>query len=76
MALHIVYNTQSLKESILKAVNLGGDADTLGAVTGTLAGAIYGIDFEFINNYYNVVSKWDENKALLRAYKLFHKQNL
>lgn len=44
MALHILYNTFSYKEAILKAINLGGDADTLGAITGYLAGSYYGFD--------------------------------
>ena len=29
---------------MVKAVNLGGDADTIGAITGGLAGALYGYD--------------------------------
>ena len=32
----------SFKEAIIKAVNLGGDADTLGAIVGMIAGAFYG----------------------------------
>ncbi len=35
--------TNSVKEAILKAVNLGGDTDTIGALTGGLAGSFYGI---------------------------------
>ncbi len=35
-------NSGSFKEAILKAVNLGGDADTTGCVTGGLAGCSYG----------------------------------
>jgi len=31
-------------EGLLKAVNLGGDADTVGAIYGQLAGAYYGLD--------------------------------
>lgn len=42
MALHIVYFSSSFKESILKAVNMGGDADTVGAITGQIAGAMWG----------------------------------
>lgn len=42
MSLHILYFTNSYNEAILKAVNLGGDDDTVGAVTGLLAGAYYG----------------------------------
>jgi len=33
---------ESFIESVLTAVNLGNDADTVGAVTGKLAGAYYG----------------------------------
>jgi ADP-ribosyl-[dinitrogen reductase] hydrolase len=35
--------TQSYKEAVLKAVNLGGDTDTTGAVVGGLAGLYYGM---------------------------------
>ena len=35
--------TNSFKESVLKAVNLGEDTDTIGAITGTLAGAKYSL---------------------------------
>jgi len=36
--------TSSFSESVLKAVNLGDDADTTAAVTGGLAGLVYGAD--------------------------------
>ncbi len=36
--------TKSYKEAVLKAVNLGQDTDTTGAVTGGLAGLLYGFD--------------------------------
>lgn len=39
-----VGTTDSFKSAILKAVNLGGDTDTIGAITGTLAGALYKIE--------------------------------
>lgn len=42
MSLHILYHTKSWKEAVLKAVNLGGDADTVAAITGMLAGFLYG----------------------------------
>lgn len=35
-------NTKSYKEAVLKAVNLGEDTDTIGALTGGLAGLYYG----------------------------------
>ena len=34
--------TDSYEESIKKAVNLGGDTDTIGAITGGITGTIYG----------------------------------
>ena len=55
----------------LRAVNLGGDADTIGAVVGTLAGAMYGYN-DYIRTWYlKYVSKWDQMKCAIRAHKLF-----
>lgn len=42
-ALWSFYNTSSFEEAVLKAVNLGNDADTTGAVCGQIAGAYYGV---------------------------------
>lgn len=36
------YHSESFREGCLRVVNLGGDADTAGAVYGQLAGAYYG----------------------------------
>lgn len=41
-ALWCVYHTNSYRECVLTAVNLGGDTDTIAAVAGGLAGIIYG----------------------------------
>ena len=41
-AIWAVENSSSFEMAVLKAVNLGDDADTVGAVTGQIAGAIYG----------------------------------
>ena len=41
-ALWCFLTTKSYKEAVLKAVNLGDDSDTTGAVTGALAGLAYG----------------------------------
>lgn len=35
--------TDNFKEGALKAINLGGDSDTIGAIYGQLAGAYYGL---------------------------------
>ena len=39
-----LFNTKSYEEAVLTAINLGGDADTIGAITGSLAGLYYGIE--------------------------------
>lgn len=39
-----ILTTNSYKEAVLKAVNLGHDTDTTGAVTGGLAALIYGVE--------------------------------
>jgi ADP-ribosyl-[dinitrogen reductase] hydrolase len=41
-AIWCLLNTNSYDEAVLKAVNLGEDTDTTGAVTGGLAGLVYG----------------------------------
>ena len=43
-AVWCLLNTDDYKSLALKAVNLGGDTDTTAAVTGGLAGMIYGVD--------------------------------
>jgi ADP-ribosyl-[dinitrogen reductase] hydrolase len=39
-----VATTDSFESAVCKAVNLGGDADTIGAVAGQIAGACYGME--------------------------------
>ena len=43
-SLWIVLNTESYSSSIIGAINLGGDTDTIGAITGSMTGIIYGYD--------------------------------
>ena len=43
-ALWCFLTTDNYKDAVLKAVNLGDDTDTTGAVTGALAGLAYGLD--------------------------------
>ena len=43
-AVWCLINTGSFRECILKAINLGDDTDTVGAVAGGLAGIYYGAD--------------------------------
>ena len=55
-SLYIAYNTNSFKDAILTAVNLGEDTDTTANVTGVLAGLQYfdSIDKEWINKIRNI----------------------
>jgi ADP-ribosyl-[dinitrogen reductase] hydrolase len=41
--LYLLMTTDSLEEALIEVVNLGGDADTTGAILGALAGAHYGV---------------------------------
>ncbi len=43
-AIWCLLTTDSYKDCVLKAVNLGDDTDTVAAVAGGLAGALYGLD--------------------------------
>ena len=43
-ALWCFTHTDSFREAILKAANLGDDADTTGAICGQIAGAYYGVE--------------------------------
>ncbi len=43
IALWSVYHTQSFDAVVERCVNLRGDADSTGSVTGQLAGALYGL---------------------------------
>lgn len=43
-ALYSLTTTDSYRDAVLRAVNLGRDTDTTAAVTGALAGALYGVE--------------------------------
>jgi len=43
-ALWCVYHTNNFKDALIKAINLGGDSDTIGAIVGQIAGSIYGLN--------------------------------
>ncbi|MBB1127204.1 ADP-ribosylglycohydrolase family protein [Thiospirillum jenense] len=49
-ACYALGNSHSFEEAVVLAVNLGDDADTVGAVTGMFAGAYYG--------YSNIPERW------------------
>lgn len=53
-----VYHSATFEEAVLLAANLGGDADTIGAVCGQLAGALYGAT-SVPNDWKSVLCKYD-----------------
>lgn len=70
MALHIITYTNDFFEAVVKAVNLCGDADTLGSVVGQLAGAKYGYNSIPIQ-WLQSIQYWDNNTILYRAHLLY-----
>ena len=67
-----MYTTDSFTSAVEKSINLLGDADTTAAITGQLAGALYGyrsIDPALVA----AVERWDPNSYIaLRGALLFH----
>jgi len=55
--------TDNYKDAVLKAVNLGEDTDTTGAVTGGLAGLLYGLD-DIPTNWIKQIARNDEIENL------------
>ena len=51
VALWIIGISDSFEDAVRKAVSLGADADTLGAIVGCIAEAIWGIHEEMIQNF-------------------------
>ncbi|HNY11055.1 MAG TPA: ADP-ribosylglycohydrolase family protein [Candidatus Wallbacteria bacterium] len=54
-AIWCLFNSSSYSEAVLRAVNLGEDTDTVGAVTGALAATYYG--------YGDIPEKWTSSLA-------------
>eukprot|EP00928_Gymnodinium_smaydae_P055498 TRINITY_DN3901_c0_g2_i1.p1 TRINITY_DN3901_c0_g2~~TRINITY_DN3901_c0_g2_i1.p1 ORF type:complete len:513 (-),score=39.29 TRINITY_DN3901_c0_g2_i1:288-1826(-) len=71
MALWAVYHTTSFNDAVVRSVNMLGDADSHGSVTGQLAGALYGysqIDARFIK----ALHAWAGYDIPVRALLLHH----
>jgi len=59
--------TDNYKDAVLKAVNLGDDTDTTGAVTGGLAGLLYGLD-NIPTNWITQIARKDDIENLAERF--------
>lgn len=60
-------NTSSFSKAIIGSINLGGDTDTIGALTGSVAGIIYGFD-EIPHEWLNDLQKPDYLKLMSTSF--------
>ena len=65
---HCLLTTDSFEDAVLKAVNLGEDTDTVGAICGGLAGIYYGFDSIPVD-WIDAVYKIDEVLSLCERYE-------
>eukprot|EP00929_Paragymnodinium_shiwhaense_P014029 TRINITY_DN12189_c0_g2_i2.p1 TRINITY_DN12189_c0_g2~~TRINITY_DN12189_c0_g2_i2.p1 ORF type:complete len:446 (+),score=75.68 TRINITY_DN12189_c0_g2_i2:90-1427(+) len=71
LALWAVYNTTSFDEAVVRSVNLFGDADSHGSITGQLAGALYG--YKNIHpKFMQWLNTWDDHEFGTRAVMLYY----
>jgi ADP-ribosylglycohydrolase len=70
MAMHISYYSTSPEDAIIKAVNMGGDCDSVGAVVGMIVGSYYGLD-KSILYLYDGMKEFENYKLSYMAYKLY-----
>lgn len=66
-SLWCLLTTNNYQEAVLKAVNLGEDTDTVGAVTGGLAGIYYGLK-SIPHHWLSQIQKLDEIIDLIRLW--------
>merc|ERR1711920_652004 len=75
MALHCVYTTRNFEEATLKAANLRGDSDSVCAVVGQLAGALYGAS-AIPADWLDRVQRWDGGTIAAKALMLHNREAL
>lgn len=66
MAFHILYYTNSFEQAIEVASKLCGDADTVAAVVGQMAGAYYSLE-KIPEKWIKLISKWDNGDIIAKA---------
>ncbi|HEX3015202.1 MAG TPA: ADP-ribosylglycohydrolase family protein [Desulfobacteria bacterium] len=73
-ALWSFLTNHSFRETLIAAVNLGEDTDTVGAVSGGLAGVYYGIN-SIPANWLNALIRYADIQALVQRFALAVKQS-
>lgn len=63
-ALQAFFESENFEDALRNAISIGGDSDTIGAITGAVAGAYYGID----EKTENIALKYIDD-TLLKIYK-------
>ena len=71
LALWAFYHTTTFDEAVVKSVNLLGDADSHGSITGQLAGAFYGYT-SISPKFVEWVTRWDDHEFACRGVLLAH----
>ena len=66
-SLWCLFNSSDYKEAVLKAVNLGIDTDTTAAVTGGLAGIIFGLE-HVSSKWFKSLAKFDKIDKLINKF--------
>ena len=55
ICLKIIISSNSFEDAIRKAISWGGDSDTIGAIVGSMAAAIYEIPEEIVDHVFNLL---------------------
>ena len=67
MALKAFFESNSFEDALRNAVSIGGDSDTIAAITGGVAGFYYGIDEWITQKSLNYLD--DYLRQILRAFE-------
>lgn len=72
-ALEAFFESKSYEDAIRNAISIGGDSDTLAAITGSIAGVYYGIPIRFIKKARSFF-KDEYDSDLIEALNIFEKK--
>lgn len=73
-SIYNILTTNSYEEAVLQAVNMGQDTDTTAAITGGLAGLIYGVD-SIPKEWINVLARKEDISDLADRYEIKNKKD-